>query len=219
MKMSQNKKILCIGAHPDDIELNCSGILLGLPFRSINITVTLGEKVGVMYGKKTGGISESTIKSIRKKEFFNAAKMLNAKARILNLEDGNINKTDLKKKIKKIIKEENIILLITHFWDSSHDDHKIVAEVIRDLNLKIPVLYWIDYSCLHRNPKIKINIRKYWKLKCKVLENYLSQIEFSEFKKILSGQSSSKKECFFIFEKDIPQINFLKDYLKIKNVS
>jgi N-acetylglucosamine malate deacetylase 1 len=210
--MLPEQKILCIGAHPDDIELNCAGILNGLPFKSVNVTATLGEKVSVLYGKSAGKFSETQIKTIRKKEFLSAAKMLGSKPEILYLEDGNIDKKKLKEEIKDIIRNEKIILIITHFWDSSHTDHKRVGEAIKGLNFKIPVLYWIDYSCLSRPSNIKVNIRKYLKLKRKILSNYRSQMNFSEFRRIFSRDTSSFSEEFFVQDKDMPKINFLASF-------
>jgi LmbE family N-acetylglucosaminyl deacetylase len=85
--------ILAIGAHPDDVELSCSGTLL----RQID----LGNTVGLLDLTK-GELGTRGSAKIRTQEANDAAKLMGAKVRVqLDLPDGFFSHDDYN--LKKII--------------------------------------------------------------------------------------------------------------------
>ena len=118
--------IICIGAHPDDIEIGCAGTIK----RFINkgnkvyyLIATLGEKVSVDNAEML------KIKDSRTKESINAAKYIGASdIFMLNLNDTRIKHDgDTVKAIEKKINEINPDYIFTHTVDDNHQDHKNIA--------------------------------------------------------------------------------------------
>lgn len=114
--------ILAIGAHPDDIELACSGTLLK--------HIDEGRSVGLLDLTK-GELGSRGSARIRKKEAEAARKMMGAKVREnVGLKDGFF---DLEKSIMKLIpyirKYQPEIVLANAISDR-HPDHGRAAELI-----------------------------------------------------------------------------------------
>jgi len=114
--------ILAIGAHPDDIELACSGTLLK--------HIEMGHTVGLLDLTK-GELGSRGSAAIRKKEATLAAKMMGAVAREnVGLKDGFF---DLEQSIMKLIpyirKYQPDIVLANAIADR-HPDHGRAAEMI-----------------------------------------------------------------------------------------
>ena len=118
--------IICIGAHPDDIEIGCAGTIK----RFVNqgnkvyyLIATLGEKVSVDNAELL------KIKDSRTKESINAAKYIGASdIFMLNLNDTRIKHDgETVKAIEKKINEINPDYIFTHTVDDNHQDHKNIA--------------------------------------------------------------------------------------------
>ncbi len=109
--------VLAIGAHPDDIEISCSGTIAKL--------VAQSYKVGIL-DLTQGELGTRGNKKLRMKESQNAAKVLKVSFRKnLNLQDGNIkvNQKNILKIIPIIRHYKPEILLIPHFHER-HPDHE-----------------------------------------------------------------------------------------------
>ncbi len=108
--------VLAIGAHPDDVELTCSG--------TIAKCVKLGYKVGIL-DLTEGELGTRGSRSIRVKEADEAAKILGVHIRDnLRIPDGNIevNQNNLTKVIQVYRTYRPKIILIPH-WHERHPDH------------------------------------------------------------------------------------------------
>tara|TARA_B100000029_G_scaffold219144_1_gene216884 strand:- start:467 stop:1093 length:627 start_codon:yes stop_codon:yes gene_type:complete len=109
--------ILAIGAHPDDIELGCSGTLLNHKKNGDKIfllIITNGEN---------GGIQELRIKEAEK-----AAGLIGAEIKILDFQDGEIkDDIHLIKAIEDYVKSQNIDVMFTHSKNDRHQDHRNIA--------------------------------------------------------------------------------------------
>ncbi|MBI4546998.1 MAG: bacillithiol biosynthesis deacetylase BshB1 [Ignavibacteriae bacterium] len=108
--------ILAVGAHPDDVELCCSGTLAK--------AVKQGYKVGIIDLTK-GELGTRGTREIRAKEAKEAAKVLGVYVREnLHLPDGRfeVNEKNKLKVIQLYRKYRPKIILIPH-WHERHPDH------------------------------------------------------------------------------------------------
>ncbi len=115
--------LLAIGAHPDDIELSCGGILAK--------SAELGHNTGVL-DLTRGEKGTRGNKEIRQKECDEAAKILNLKIR-LNMEwpDASIHDTEKnRKELAYVIRILRPKLVITHHWNCRHPDHIGASKVV-----------------------------------------------------------------------------------------
>ncbi len=117
--------ILAITAHPDDVELCCSGTLLN--------QIALGKKVGIIDLTRgemgTRGTAEERIR-----EAANAAEILNIGIREnVGLRDGFFTNTEeQQKRIIPYIRKYKPDLVITNAIDDRHPDHSRAAKLVAD---------------------------------------------------------------------------------------
>ncbi|HXG07429.1 MAG TPA: PIG-L family deacetylase, partial [Nitrososphaera sp.] len=122
--------ILAIGAHPDDIELGCGGLLIKAARQGHNVymyTLTRGE---------ASGDPEQ-----RTRELFQSAKFIGAKALWLdNFEDTklSLNNSELINNVEFFINKADPDLIITHSLGDVHHDHKAVASSTIEAGRFIP---------------------------------------------------------------------------------
>ena len=123
------KKVLVIGAHPDDPETMCGGTMLKLHEMGVEVVavyLTSGE-AGIV------GKSHEESRTIRRTEAQNACAVLGARAIFLTQIDGNaeINKTRYAE-MKALIEAEKPDMVITHWPIDSHRDHRVCAVLVYD---------------------------------------------------------------------------------------
>ncbi|HEX7033147.1 MAG TPA: PIG-L deacetylase family protein [Nitrososphaera sp.] len=122
--------ILAIGAHPDDIELGCGGLLIKAARQGHNIH---------MYTLTRGGASGDPEQ--RTKELIQSAKFIGAKALwVDNFEDTklNLNNNDLINHVEFFINKADPDLIVTHSLGDVHHDHKAVASSTIEAGRFIP---------------------------------------------------------------------------------
>jgi len=122
--------ILAIGAHPDDIELGCGGLLIKAARQGHNVH---------MYTLTRGGASGDPEQ--RTKELIQSAKFIGAKALwIDNFEDTklNLNNADLIDHVEFFINKADPDLIITHSLGDVHHDHRAVASSTIEAGRFIP---------------------------------------------------------------------------------
>jgi LmbE family N-acetylglucosaminyl deacetylase len=122
--------ILAIGAHPDDIELGCGGLLIKAARQGHNI---------FMYTLTKGAASGDPEQ--RTKELMQSAKFIGAKALwIDNFEDTRLTAsgTDLINHIEFFINKADPDLIITHSLGDVHHDHRAVASSTIEAGRFIP---------------------------------------------------------------------------------
>lgn len=117
--------ILAFGAHPDDVELSCSGTLIKAVKNSLAvgiITLTRAE-LG------TRGSEE-----LRQREFDTAAKIIGAKVHFsLSMPDGFLVPTkEAKMDIIRIIRKYRPTLVLLPYWEDRHPDHTNASKVIQE---------------------------------------------------------------------------------------
>lgn len=135
------KVILAIGAHPDDIDIGCSGSVakwIAEGTQVFYLILTDGSK-----GSEDAKISSQELTEIRKAEQQKAADFLGVKkVFFLDFVDGELENTlELRKQIVKIIRQIKPTTVIcwdpTLYYDESrmfvnHPDHRISGEATMD---------------------------------------------------------------------------------------
>jgi LmbE family N-acetylglucosaminyl deacetylase len=111
--------ILAIGAHPDDIELGCGGLLLRAARQGHDV---------FMYTLTRGGASGDPAQ--RTKELLQSARFIGAKkVWIDDFEDTKLSlSSDLINHIEFFVNRSEPDLVITHSLNDTHHDHRAISE-------------------------------------------------------------------------------------------
>jgi LmbE family N-acetylglucosaminyl deacetylase len=122
--------ILAIGAHPDDIELGCGGLLLK--------AARHGRHDIFMYTLTRGGASGDPDE--RTKELMQSARFIGAKRLwIDNFEDTKLSlSSDLINHIEFFIKKADPDIVLTHSLGDTHHDHRAIAASTMEAGRFVP---------------------------------------------------------------------------------
>lgn len=127
MANSENKEVLAIGAHQDDMEQFAGGTLILLSEAGYNITIA--PLTDGACGSKE--LSDKEIIAIRKEEAEKAAKSIGAKYRNLNIRDGCISyDLETTRKIVGLIRDVNPAIIITHPIVDYMTDHSHTGRLV-----------------------------------------------------------------------------------------
>lgn len=123
------KKVLVIGAHPDDPESMCAGTMLKLKAmgaKVVAVYLTSGE-AGIV------GKTHEQARTIRQAEARKACEVLGVRAVFLTQTDGNaeVNK-ERYAEMKALIEAEQPDMVITHWPIDSHRDHRVCSILVYD---------------------------------------------------------------------------------------
>ena len=171
-------KILAIGAHPDDIEYGCCGFLLKMKKAGHNIdllVMSLGEQ-GIT-GRNHDRKKEQKI-AFEKCEFSNLY--------LRDYPDGKIIcDHSLVSEIEAIIIESSPDIIIAHYQDDYHQDHRNVAQaVIAASRNQKALLFYQSYSAINFQPEVFVRIDNEMEKKIDKLQCFSSQIEKNTKKNI-----------------------------------
>ena len=178
--------ILAIGAHPDDVELGCSG--------TIAKEIANNKKVGILDLTK-GELGTRGSAEIREKEANDAAKILNVAFREnLNFKDGFFkNDEEHQLKLIQVIRKYKPDIILCIAIDDRHIDHprgaKLVidscflsglkkVETIEDGVVQEPwrpnnIYHYIQWKSL--KPDFVVDISNHFKTKIKAVKAFKSQ--------------------------------------------
>ncbi|HKO76680.1 MAG TPA: bacillithiol biosynthesis deacetylase BshB1 [Flavobacterium sp.] len=117
--------ILAFGAHPDDVELGCSGTILK--------EVSLGKKVGIV-DLTRGELGTRGSAEIRDQEASDAAKILGVSVRVnLNMRDGFfVNDEKHQLEIIKMIRKYQPEIVLCNAIEDRHIDHGKGSKLVSD---------------------------------------------------------------------------------------
>ena len=123
------KKVLVIGAHPDDPESMCAGTMLKLKEMGAEVVavyLTSGE-AGIV------GKTHEQARTIRQAEARKACEVLGVRAVFMTQTDGNaeVNK-ERYAEMKALIEAEQPDMVITHWPIDSHRDHRVCSILVYD---------------------------------------------------------------------------------------
>jgi LmbE family N-acetylglucosaminyl deacetylase len=122
--------IMAVGAHIGDMELTVGGILAKhalMEDRITTVALTAGEK---------GNPDFITVEDYRKQKIHEAnefTSMLKGQAIVLDYNDGELPDNDeVRFKLCDIIRREKPNILITHWKNSIHKDHRTTYNIVKD---------------------------------------------------------------------------------------
>ena len=123
------KKVLVIGAHPDDPESMCAGTMLKLKdmgAQVVAVYLTSGE-AGIV------GKTHEQARTIRQAEARKACEVLGVRAVFMTQTDGNaeVNK-ERYAEMKALVEAEQPDMVITHWPIDSHRDHRVCSILVYD---------------------------------------------------------------------------------------
>lgn len=174
LNSSQSEKILFIGAHPDDIELGCSGSLLNHIRRNDDVYV-------VVFSKGEKGLNEKTEdRSSISKQVYLKCGVLEKNIFMLNIPDTKFldNRGKIFKIIEKICIDLDINKVFTHTNKEYHQDHIVIHE--ETLRAARNVQNILTYeSNAHTYPTFSptyfIDITDYIETKISIINKHISQ--------------------------------------------
>ncbi len=163
------KRILAIGAHPDDIEFGCGGALCRFSEKGDSVYMMVMSK-----GEKGGDAR------LRVEEQMEAAGILGAK----ELFWGDLTDTRITVSQESIQKIEDLIAKIRpdyifcHYHEDSHQDHRHLAQMAISAARYVPnVLFYEGPTTERFMPQVYVDITTTLTQKVKALLAHRSQVE------------------------------------------
>lgn len=139
----KKKKVLVIGAHPDDPETGCGGTMILLQragYEVVCVYLTRGE-AGI------AGKSHDEAAAIRVQECQNACRITGARHVFMNQVDG-ATEVNLERyaEMRQLIEREDPVAVLTHWPVDAHRDHTVCGMLVLDawrrLGRKFPLFYF-----------------------------------------------------------------------------
>jgi LmbE family N-acetylglucosaminyl deacetylase len=168
------RRVLAVGAHPDDIELGCGATLLAHAAAGDSVTML------VMTGGENGpGDSRQVVG--RRAEQEQAARSLGARLRWGGLTDCLVTADAATVGIvERVVTETEADLVYVHAPDDSHQDHRAVAAVTLSAARRLSrVLHYQSPSTLSFSPSVYVDVTAYLSGKLAALGAHASQVEMS----------------------------------------
>jgi LmbE family N-acetylglucosaminyl deacetylase len=126
---SENKKVLAVGAHPDDVESLCAGtlfLLRELGYQICIATMTLGD-----CGSTT--LPAQEIRRVRRAEAEAACELLGASYRYVGFNDCSIYNDDVSnRRTTALLREIDPCVVMTHSPNDYMSDHEITSLLVRN---------------------------------------------------------------------------------------
>lgn len=183
--MPEPLDVLAVFAHPDDAELLCGGALI----RSAD----LGERAGVL-DLTRGELGSRGTPEIRSAEAARAAEVMGlALRRNAGLPDGHLeNDLASRRTIAGLLRELRPRVVVTHWREGRHPDHRVAAELVRDAcflaglkNFDAPGAHYRPFKLVYAtafredapNPSFVIDVTSAFERKLEALACYESQFE------------------------------------------
>ncbi len=196
----QTKKILAFGAHPDDVEFGCGGLLIKEIKNGAQVKIVIGS----LGEAGTNGTPES-----RKAEAEAAAKFIGAEIECIDM-GGDchiLNTPENRIRLAEIIRVyQPDIVLAPSLMANQHPDHRAVAETVRDAarlaryggleEIKnIPVhaidaLYFYPSSAeFDARPDIIVDVSAHYEDWVKAMSCHKSQMKTREYLNLVSSKA------------------------------
>jgi LmbE family N-acetylglucosaminyl deacetylase len=171
-RQRQQKRVLAIGAHPDDVEIGCGGAL-----SKHHADYDVLHVLTLSRGAAGGDVN------IRAVEANNAAALLNARLVMANLRDTCI--TDGAETISIIetaIRELHPTHVYTHSLEDTHQDHRAVhaASLVAARDVPNVYCYQTPSSTTEFKPHRFVDITHYIDKKIELIGAYKSQVDRME---------------------------------------
>lgn len=168
-RRAQQKRVLAIGAHPDDVEIGCGGSLAKHHARGDVLQVLTLSR-----GAAGGDVNQRTV------EAHHAAKLLGATLEIGTLPDTRISSgPETIEIIQNAIRELQPTHVYTHCAEDTHQDHRAVhaATLVAARGVPNVYCYQAPSSTVEFRPNLFVDITDFIKEKIKAIDSYKSQVE------------------------------------------
>jgi LmbE family N-acetylglucosaminyl deacetylase len=170
-RQRQQKRVLAIGAHPDDVELGCGGALAKHQSRGDLLHILTLSR-----GAAGGNVN------IRAEEAQHAAKMLGATLEFGELQDAHISESQSTISIiQAAIRKLRPTHVYTHSLEDTHQDHRAVhtASLVAARGVPNVYCYQSPSSTVEFSPNRFVDITEFIKPKLRAIGAYKSQVDRS----------------------------------------
>jgi len=167
-RQQQQRRVLAIGAHPDDVEIGCAGTLA-----KHHASGDMLHILTLSRGAAGGDVNVRTAEAQR------AAALLGAKLTFGNLRDTHITEgVETIKIIEAAIRELRPTHVYTHCLEDTHQDHRAVhaASLVAARNVPNIYCYQSPSSTVEFRPNRFVDITDYKKAKLQAIGAYQSQV-------------------------------------------
>lgn len=135
-------KVVVVGAHPDDPETGCGGI--------ISLLASEGHEVVAAYLTRgeagVGGKTHDEAAQIRTNEALEACKIMNARAEFVGQIDGGCEITAVRySEMYDLVKAEMPDIVFTHWPVDQHRDHRICSILVYDAWVRLKKSFALYY--------------------------------------------------------------------------
>ena len=131
----RGRRVLAVGAHPDDVEFLCSGTLLllrGLGCELHVASMSLGDAGSI-------DLPGSQIRLVRRKEAEQACRILGANYHYVGFSDFSFyNDLTTNRRTAALFREVDPWLVITHPPEDYISDHEVTSRVVRNASFVAP---------------------------------------------------------------------------------
>ncbi|WP_309083726.1 PIG-L deacetylase family protein [Chelativorans sp.] len=165
-------RILAVGAHPDDIEIFMFGTLAAFSARGATLHFAIATD-----GALGGRGDRAELSRTRKAEAGRAAALLSADFEFLDFPDGGLSAdAELIGVLKAHIGRIGPDLVLTHWRDDYHGDHRALSEAVRIASsFAAPVLYADTIGGVGFAPTHYVDISSHFPLKLDAIRAHVSQ--------------------------------------------
>lgn len=165
-------KVLALGAHPDDIEIYMFGTLAAYAAQGATLHFAVATD-----GARGGGGDPAALRQTRKTEAGSAAALLSAEIAFLGFADGGLSADGaLVGALKAHIGNVRPDIVLTHWRDDYHGDHRALSEAVRiAISFTAPVLYADTLAGVGFTPTHYVDISDHFELKVQAIRAHASQ--------------------------------------------
>jgi LmbE family N-acetylglucosaminyl deacetylase/CheY-like chemotaxis protein len=174
-KAKGREVVLAIGAHPDDVEIGCGGILLR--------HAALGDQVNVLTltGGESGGVMAERVVESR-----HAAELMSARLFGADLADTSLSVSDggvMIGAIERVIAEIGPTTVYTHSRHDVHQDHRNVHDATLVAARRVPRIYCYQApsGSIDFRPTRFVGIDEWMDRKLEVIGAYSSQVKVRRY--------------------------------------
>jgi LmbE family N-acetylglucosaminyl deacetylase len=191
MSKQARRRILAIGAHPDDIDLGCAGTLARCVERGDSVTIA----VACLGDSASCGLPPDELARVRSREAAASAAVLGADLIEMGLPDGGVQRTPAVRDLfTDVIRRARPDVLITHFHSDYGSDHNNALTLAVDAALnaivgrfktahapipKQPLIFMMEpLSGYGFQPQVYVDISGTFAVKRKMLACHTSQFKW-----------------------------------------
>ena len=159
--------VVAIGAHPDDVEIGCGGILLNHSRQGDDVVIV------TLTGGEAGGQPD-----VRHQESIRAAQAIGAELRMFDLPDRSLTSgPDTISAIESVLEEFQPSVIYTHTSHDGHQDHRAVhaATMVAARGVPNVYCYQAPSTTVDFKPSLFVDIEDQMESKLEVIGLFASQ--------------------------------------------